>query len=98
MPEISNLRQSLAKKESLAASAFANSIIRHERRINDSIKVKSNELNKDELNLYMPLINGIDKTSIMALLCNSIMVIRRMILLYVAMFEEDDPLIQVLCF
>ena len=45
--ENSNLRQSLAQKENLAASAFANSIIRHKRKINNAIKVKSNELSKD---------------------------------------------------
>ena len=44
------------------------------------------------------MIKGIDRSSKLALLGNSIMVIRRIIFLYVAMYKHENPLTQILCF
>ena len=51
-----------------------------------------------DFDIYQPMFRDIDKTSILALLSSPIMVFRRIILLYLAMFKEDDPLIQVIGF
>ena len=60
--------------------------------MNKAVKTESGSMSEKDFKLFKPLIKGIDKSSKMALLGNSIVIIRRIIFLYVVMFKYDNPL------
>lgn len=64
----------------------------------DSVKEKVAKINKTALKIYKPLHEGLRKSSTLCLMFNLFLIIRRISLLYAAMFLSDLPWLQMMLF
>ena len=73
-----------------ANKAIDKSIQEHER-----LAKKIAGIEKSQFRIYKPLYAGMRKTSLLSLLSNFFTMVRRLILLYIAMFMEEQSWLQV---
>ena len=79
-------------------SSEANDIIRHINYEESSLKEKTCGLTKKDFKLYKMLYKGIRKESRLSLVINFALIVRRLIMLYVAMFLAQYAWLQIMLF
>lgn len=83
---------------SMIVSSEVNSFISESKKSQEELRILATTINKDYYAIYKPVYDGLRKSSLLQLMFNCFMMIRRLCLVYVAMFYRHQPWLQLIIF